>query len=298
MAITIGGIVCQERVHNFKEEASLQDGFRARKGFICGWADRFTVARGLLGLSSSVTIGGAITINAPAAYPEPNIAGYCQSIEIEPLGKPTQGTNQIQWENACVWANYGVTKWAFQGVDYGGQIDPGTPFVFAEQQLSSSCEWITLPGAGCKWVTGGKALQQGGGMRISLVNMSITLHQMPYMPTLASVLYGGTINKYPYMNCYPGCLMFNGVETQQQFNADGSRTQDATYTFIFRPVRWDYQYDPAQKKWDQVTMSSDGGTTWQPVVQSIDFNYIIPTSYDAVARYPIDPKIPMWPPLW
>jgi len=47
MAITINGVSCEEIVHNYGEGATLQ-GLSSRKGYLCDWDDRFTVAKGLL----------------------------------------------------------------------------------------------------------------------------------------------------------------------------------------------------------------------------------------------------------
>ncbi len=49
--IVINGVNCQEIVADFSEEYDILKGPSAKKGFICLWADRFTVANGLLGLT-------------------------------------------------------------------------------------------------------------------------------------------------------------------------------------------------------------------------------------------------------
>lgn len=273
MPITVNGIVCEEIVDGFEENFDIIQGPAARKGFLCDWTDRYKVVVGLLGLSHATSIGGGITLNTPAQYPE-IATTYAHRISVQPVGPPFQGPVQIAWPKCIVWAEYRTAPWSFQPFN---QIDGGTPFIFAEQRLSSSSEMLQIPGAGCKWATSGLYLTQPAGIRLVLIEMEITIKELPYMPSPEVFAAAGKINNAPYLGVAAGSLLFQGVSTQQRAVSDGTFVQEASYRFTARSVRWDYQYDPAQQAFDQVLFKfSLGG---QPIISSIDFSIIIPAEY-------------------
>ena len=95
-----------------KRHVDLQQGPSARKGFLVPWVSRFQVAIGFLGLSKTTSIGGLITLNTPLAHPELTHA-YAHSVEIQGVGAPTQGGNQLAYDKCIVWVNYKMLPWSF-----------------------------------------------------------------------------------------------------------------------------------------------------------------------------------------
>lgn len=271
MAITINGITCEEIVAGFSEQVDITQGPSARKGFLCDWADRYAVAQGLLGLASATSIGGSITLLAPAQYPEIPTT-FCRTVEIQPVGSPTQGPIQLQYPKCIVWANYTTMPWTFQAFT---QLNAANPFTFAEQSISSSVEWITIPGIATRWAGTTRSTGQDYGIRVALVDLQITIHFMPYLPTAQAYLYTGLINNAVYLGAATGQLLYNGCQSRQGAVSDGTFTQDVTYSFTWRSVRWDYAYDAVTGTWKQVT-GTDGST---PFISSVDFSQIIPTYY-------------------
>lgn len=278
MSVIINGVSCEERAVNFSEEFELLHGPTARKGFfVPNWGDRYKVVVGLLGLSSTTKIGGRITLQTPSQWPEiPTM--YAHRISIQPHGSPTSGGRQIQYPSCTVWADYGVMPWSFNPFDNQfNQLDPTRPLVFAEQRMSSSIEWIDVPGSALYWKTTPAALQQPGKYRVALVNMEITLKFLPYLPTYEVLASAGCCNDAPYLGVDTGKLAFNGVTTAQGAVSDGTFTQEGTYSFTARTQRWDYSYDWVNKLWDQVQISIGG--SYVPLVPSFDFTQIIPSDY-------------------
>lgn len=273
MAIVINGVVCQELVNGYTEGVNIQQGPFARKGFLCPWANRFQVAIGLLGLANTTGIGGVITLEFPAQHPELPTT-FAHSVDIQGVGSPTEGTKQLQFPNAIIWCNYQTMPWTFQPFQ---QIDPSTPFVYAEQRLSSSLEYIQIPGAAATWSTTGFPLQQEFSYRTVLIDMQITIRNMPYMPSPASLTYGGTVNQATYLGVAAGQLMFMGIDTYSGAASDGSLQQEATYKFTARSIPWNYQYNPdpgsGGHKFDLVKFNGN------PLIPLTDFTQIIPTTY-------------------
>ncbi len=274
MAITINGIVCQELVEAFGESFDLTQGPTARKGFLCAWNDRYTVANGLLGLSNTTHVGGLITLLTPAQYPQ-RTTMYAHTIEVRGVGTPTQGSAQIQWTNAILTVGYQCLPWSFAGLDYM-QLDPTHPYIYAEQNFSFSTEFITVPGKQVKYATSGKTLDQDWGFMSPKLDMSITLKYVPYLPAqqILNALQA-PVNSTTYLGCAAGFLLFNGAENHQTRMTDGTFTQDVTYSFSYRPIApWDYSYDGTNNRWDQV-VALDGSN----VLNRSDLSLIIPGDY-------------------
>lgn len=251
MAITVSGISCDEIVRNYGEGADLRAGVTSRKGLLCNWTDRFTVASGLLGLSSTTSVGGAITLTAPTRHPELRNC-FCLSIEFEGVGKPAQGTTQMNYPKCIVWANYGSINFTWGASDPYNNIDPNTPFVYAEQEIDVGVEVISVPGRALKFSGDGSKLGVDFGLRIGIADIKITLHRVPYLPSANVLSRVGSINNATYLGVGAGKLLFNGVKSQTVVLSDGTRTQDLMYSFTARTQPWDYSYNAGLGTWDKV----------------------------------------------
>lgn len=269
MAITINGVVCQEiaRKDGLRETVGLQTGPEARKGFLCNWADRYKVINGLLGLTQAATIGGPISVYFPARYPEINTI-YCHSVDVEPVGSPTQGGAQLAWPQCIVWANY--SRLPFFN-NYLNAFDP--KLTYCTQRLSSSCEWLTIPKQGTKFVTSGLPTEQDLGVRLALVELEVSFKQVPYLPAAQTYTSAGLINNATFLGVATGHLLYNGCQSDTATNYDGSYTQELNYSFTARSQRWDYAFDYKNNRWDQVVWP-DGST---PFITTADFSTILPT---------------------
>ena len=279
MAITIGGVLCQELVEGQMEEFDILQGPGQTKGYLCNWTDRFTVAKGLLGLSSTTSIGGLINLLTPMQYPE-MATSYVHHVSMKGVGPPTQGPIQFAFQQVKIMATYGCLPWSFAGVsanDFNNQIDPEHPYIWAEQNLSFGVEFITIPKSQVFYKSSGKKCDQDFGFRSPLVNATISLKFVPYIPApavLAATI--APVNSVTYLGVAAGYLMFNGVETHQARMSDGSMTQTADYSFSYRPIApWDYAYNGSIPGWDQIVNSAGAN-----IVQRSDISTVIPTFYN------------------
>lgn len=284
MAVTINGVLCQELVDGYSEAYDIQGGPSARKKYLCPWASRFVVAHGFLGLSSAARPGALITLNLPLPFPElaaestNTLASmYARTVEIEGAGPPIQGANNIAFTSAIITVTYGNFPWTFAGIDYN-QLDPSRPYIYAEQHIDFSAEYITVPGSNVYVNPGGGVvpLNQDWGFFSPIAEMSITLKQVPYLPAPAILAaLQAPINNTTYLGCGAGFLMFGGGQDNRTFSSDGTQTSDVTMLFKYRPIaQWDQIY--YKGSWLQVTTS--GGT---PVIARSDLSTIIPSAYIA-----------------
>ncbi len=281
MAITIGGIVCEEIVADFGEHFHLIDGPSAEKAFICNWDDRYTVAKGILGLNTAVHIGSFITIKVPLQYPEIPYM-YAYQIAIKGVGPPYGSSPQFKFPYAVIMVNYKCSPWSFQGIDDPGgqnQIDPSHPYVYAEQEISSSAEMLTVPGKYAFFKSSHNTSLIPYGFRIALVDLTITLHRLPYLPTSQALNYAGMINDAPFLGVDTGKLMFLGMTTHETRSTDGTMNTDATFKFQARSIRWDYGYDGEAASGDGVIDQVVRGDFTTPFIMTTDLSQVIPPTY-------------------
>lgn len=285
MAVTINGVLCQEEVNNNNEAFDVLTGPQAQKTYICAWNSRWSVVVGLLGLNSATKIGGLITINYPMRYPDfqqTAVSLYAGSVAVQGIGSPYQNTYSVGYTMARIIVNFRSFPWSFQGLsqnDYNNQIDPAHPYVYAEQRLSFTNEFITVAGSRVKFVTSGVKLppNEQWGFLSPIINMSISIKYLPYIPAAEIIsAMGAPINSVTYLGVAPGYLRFNGCETNEQRMSDGSRVQNGDYSFSGRSIApWDYTYDGDNSRWDQVVALS--GAT---IINRSDISGVIPSYFD------------------
>jgi hypothetical protein len=284
MSVVVAGITLQELVADYREEYDIQGGPSAQKAYLCPWANRFTVAHGFLGLSSASAPGSLITLLLPLPFPELAAEStsllasmYARNVAIQGVGNPFQGPNNIAFPFAKIIVTYGNFPWTFAGIDYN-QLDPTRPYIFAEQHIDFSAEFITVKGSNVfiNPGTGRIPLNEDWGFFSPLADMTITLKQVPYLPAPATLAaLQAPINSVTYLGCAPGFLMFGGGQDNRTKNPDGTQTSEYTVMFKYRPIaQWDYNY--YQGSWLQVTDSSGN-----PVIKRSDLSTIIPSAYIA-----------------
>lgn len=285
MAITINGVVCQEIVADYEESAEWSSGPSGTKSFLCSWADRYTVANGLLGLSTTVSVGGVITLNLPMQHPQiPTI--FVQGITIKPAGPFFQGTGpQFAFPQAVITAHYARVPWNFSGIDYQ-QINPATPFIYAKQNIRFENQTITVQGKDAWWKTAesGKNVTTGQsyGFPICVVQLEITLIHIPYLPAQAIFTAANApLNSVEWLNCAPGTLFFRGAENEQVFDAAGNANANLRLAFSYRPIApWDQDWHGSPlspPQWDTVVTTSGGST---PFIARSDLSVLIPSYYN------------------
>ena len=285
MAVTINGVFCEEEVNGNSENFDILTGPQATKVYNCPWNSRWLVVTGLLGLNSSVSIGGVINIKLPLRYPDfqqTAVSLYAANVAVEGIGSPFQNTFSVGYTVARIIVNFRSFPWSFQGLnqnDFNNQIDPAHPYVYAEQRLSFTPEAITIPGTKVFWKSSGKALGGGKnwGFLSPVINMSISLKYIPYIPT-AEILTAtaAPVNTVTYLGVAPGQLQFMGCETNEQRMSDGSRVQSGDYSFRARTIApWDYDFNGDLPGWDQVVDSASN-----PILKRSDISNVIPSYYD------------------
>ncbi len=277
MSVTIAGIVCQELVANYKEGYDILTGPTIQKSYLCNWTDRYTVAKGMLGLANTNSVGGSIFLQTPLQSPELPTA-YARSIDIIPVGLPTQGANNCQWTNAIIYASFGCLPWSFSGIDSGfqyQQIDPATPLIYCKQDINTSTSWQSIPANKLKFASGNPLFFQTWQMPLFLASISLTFMRVPYYPAQQIFTAGKSpINSTTFLGLAAGYVFFDGSAQQESRDTTGNFTRDITYNFSYRNIPWDQQWDGVGQAFSQVQQL--GGS---PVIARSDFNTLIPQGY-------------------
>jgi hypothetical protein len=277
MAI-IAGVTVYELRESFAEGLSEQGPSATKAWYVPRWSDRYTVANALL-TGSSVTGGvhGAVAFQRPAAYPE-SANMWANNLTIRGVGRISQGPKQIAWDSAIVTCNYGIPPYQNGGatLDPLQNFDPATPLIYATQKITRGSMFIDLKPGTCKLNdTGSHSLQQGFAMPVGVNTLNLTLHRLPYLPYAAQRATVGSVNSALIFGAAVGTLRWDGMETEQINNPDGSYAQDVHHVFVERPsAAWDKILHPdGVSGWTQVLYN---GTS---ILPSFDFNGLIPSAY-------------------
>jgi hypothetical protein len=241
MPITIGGVVCECVSTGYGEKADSR-GPEATKGFLCNWADRFKVANALMGVVGFSGTGntGAITLpNRTGLLELPAL--FVQSVRIEGKGRPSNNYYGLGFDKAIVWADYGVPEYSSGGAE--AQFDPETSFLYATQELDSSEEYVEIPGQALIYPDGTPS-NVNKTIKVVTVDMTITLHKMPYIP-MPALAYGGYLNDRKFLGIPKGKVKFGGCKVTRDYDAGGNVAQKAVFIFSYRPIAdWNKVPDP------------------------------------------------------
>lgn len=276
MAITINGVRCEELVDGYGEELDDQ-GPRGSKYYLCEWQDRYTLANGLLGL---VSVSGGSTISFTVPYPHPESPNmFVGSVRIKGVGRPGQGSRNLEFPKAVVMVDFGRPKYNFSSTqDPSGthSIDPSTALVYATQEIDEGGEFVTLPGSALVFDSGVK-IQEDGSLFVPHDEIVITFHKFPYFPFSTSSLKGKT-NASLFLGCPAESLLYHGQKISSSFLSDGTQTHEVRRHWSYREVAgWNKRLLPDGSGWGYFKYASSGAR----VFPTADYTPLLPTAYRA-----------------
>src|SRR5262245_42277258 len=149
MSIVVGGILCNELVEGLVEGVR-EGGPYAQKMYLCAWNDRYRLANNLLGLVTSS--GAAINLTLPLGYPQ-STNMLAREVEIEGVGRPTQGPAQLQFPYARVTVRYAVPTWT-PTPNPNTSIDPEKPYIYATQRVDFGREFVNVEASSVRLANG------------------------------------------------------------------------------------------------------------------------------------------------
>jgi hypothetical protein len=222
---------------------------------IADWGQSDAFVNALMGVTS---VSGAasknnIVRNYPHQHPlSPNLS--CESAHvIQGLGNPILNANGYPDYDggALIEAEYRIPPYDYQNPDRNQQIDPGTPLVYCSQSISFGTEIYTVPGSGAGDLSAAK-------IQIPITVMSLTWHEIPYLPMTVVRDLIGKVNSATFLGAAPGCVLFKGAETQRKQNADGTIVQEVSMTFNERRVGYEWNKLPTKTNPFTFSTATDG----------------------------------------
>jgi hypothetical protein len=229
-------------------------------------ADKFCNALMGFGTLSGPISGGTVTRGTPHQHPlSTNL--YCRSaVVIEGLGNPVLNSNGYPNYDggALIRAEYRPPPFDFGPLGVGNtnnQIDPSTPIAWCTQELDFGLEMHTIKYNDFKYTSGPLSGLTTGvpfSFQIPITTLTLTFHQLPYMPTTAVRNLRGRVNSTTFLGATTGTVLFKGARTSREWNTDGSVCQKVVLTFAERD---------AAHPWN--SLPSPSGLTWYPVSDSI-----------------------------
>lgn len=222
----------------------------------------------VMGFGSSTGSGGGITVtkSAPHQHPlSPNLFAR-SAVVVQGLGKPIFNSNGYPDYDggALIEVEYRSPPFDFGGSGtnfLNNQIDSATPLSWCTQEIDFTSTTFTLPNSRFRY-TGGP----GSGtftdvyvkFEVPTTLMTLTFHQLPYMPVAGIRNLQGRVNNATFLGCPAECVLFKGGKTSREPNPDGTIVQTVTLTFEARD---------ASQPWNSLPSSSD--PTFYPVAGGV-----------------------------
>ena len=244
------------------ETWDLFNGISAQRKLMCAWDDRYTLAAGLVGLSTYVHHGSAVLL-----------ATGCT---IAPFNAKQLGTgNLAAYENAVLDIKYTVPTLEETEEESG---------IYVSESLEPAAEMMSLDHTGFKWKSSGDALKpdEAPGRMFSTLDYVVTRHRMASIPnwflTLIGCINNDTVTA-PLLGLSFAArtLLFNPPTLQRQVNFDmTSMGWNATIRLTHQPNEWNRFWNKAMPKGSAVGDYDEiqyGGTDYESFTEA-DFSVI------------------------
>ncbi len=224
-------------------EALTDQGLAATRILRCAWVDRLTLASQLKVAHRIVLTSGPTTrvFFKGDQYPhDPSI--FVRDISsIRPLDGPLTDADLrvAKYTTAELTVNYSI-----QDFDPNQQDEDAVKY--ADEELSTAAEFLTLPSTSLFWDDGG-AVSLGTEANISrLIRMMEWVFTFTELDTIPPglVLNVGTVNSVAVLSRSLGIpfpaetLLYNGSRSSRELFIEGARAWRTALRFTFRPQGW------------------------------------------------------------
>jgi hypothetical protein len=227
---------------------------------ISNWSDTDAVVNALMGSTST---SGSSTIHVPGfrCPQSPNltcvdayVAGEAE-YDIKDGGPPQFNLPKIQ-------VKYGVRSWdQFADDDPQGENsfpgNPGGPATYAVHSLDIGVESVKIPGSAFVFSDGALPFDVPAVIHVGVATLNVELKRVPYLPTITILKLIGKVNQFLFMGAPTGTLLFLGARTSKEFESDGTRVQNVSYTFKYRSKPWNYFIRPDNGQWDYISVRGE-----------------------------------------
>jgi hypothetical protein len=257
----IGTVQLIELFDDYKKGIDIQRGPYVECSFLAPlWSDTNAVINALMGSTTASSSGPSIHIPGFPCPTSPNltcmdayVVGEAE-FDAQDGGHPTYNLAKIR-------ATFGIRSWEQLANDdpQGAQSFPSTtgPTTYAIHSMDFGTESVKIPGSAYKFFDGGLPFDTPGVIHIGTATLNIEMKKVPYLPTITILKLIGNCNNDLFMGAPKGTLLFLGARTSKEFESDGTRVQNVSYSFKYRAQPWNFFIRPDTGKWDFI-IASDG----------------------------------------
>jgi len=242
---TLGGITYTEypgtNTLNYTPE-----GITGRRVFQVAWADRITFAETLLGYVNAI---GHVPIRSDAdTFPDYDRL-YCQDVNVEPIGEPSEVLSAGSYNLAKVTATYRPWKRGTTNVESDEELDEELEVAMATftQGADFSAEFYSIPQSKFRYVVGGAPLDQPVGHLVGSVDFTMTSDSEPEVLLGAIRNCVGRVNSGIWFGAAPGHTLFMGASIRRTLTSQGVGAWEVSYRFKERiEGTWNSVYDGSE----------------------------------------------------
>jgi hypothetical protein len=258
MAITIstvdGAVELIEGAVDY-EKSLPRDGPLIQRKFLCPWAHSNAAANAIMGISSYT--GATIFRQLPLQCPEsPNLYAAAVGV-IEGYGAFALNDTTPTWEYAVLPVTFAPLPYD-PGADTQHSPD-GQAYPFCSFSVKGTSQFYEMPDTSFLWAAdapaglAGKPIGSKMGVHLPQLALQVKLHAVPFFPWLQFADLLGKVNDATFMGMDPELMLFEDYDTQMELQSDGTKTQEVTLNFSYRPKAWNTAPDPTD------------GATWHPI---------------------------------
>jgi hypothetical protein len=223
---------------------------------IADWGQSDAFVNALMGVTSVTGSASKSNITRTTPHQHPlSTNTFCESATvIQGLGNPVLNANGYPDYDggALIQAEYRVPPYDYNAPPNSNQqIDPNTPLTYCTQRLSYTTEVFT--------VNSGLADKPPAKIQLGITIMSLTFHDLPYLPTQPMQDLAGKVNSATFLGAAAGLVLYKGGDTDRKLQTDGSTVQEISMTFHKRQVGFEWNKLPSKTNpytWTTVTDSN------------------------------------------
>jgi hypothetical protein len=241
----------------FKKGIDIQRGPFIEQTYLTDfWADTNAIVNVIMGSTSSSASGPAIHV---PGFPCPTSLNLtCMDAYV--IGEAEYNTydgGHAAFNLPKIHVIYGIRSWEQVATDdpQGMQSFPSTtgPTTYAIHAMDFGTESVKIPGSAYTFAgTSTVPFDVPAVVHIGVCTLSVELKKVPYLPSITILNLIGKVNNDTFFGAPLGRVLFLGARTSKEFESDGTRVQNVSYSFKYRAHSWNRFLHPKTAKWSLI----------------------------------------------
>lgn len=247
-----GPVTLHEMWDDFKKGIDIQRGPYIEQSYLVDWGDTDAVINAMMGSTST---SGGTTVHVPG-FPCPQSKNLC-CMDAYVIGEgeyDNKDGGPVRFNLPKLRVVYGIRSWEQAATDdpQGYQSFPGDgPATYAIHSMDFGVEGVKLPTSAYKFAgTPNLPCDVPVLKQVGICKLSVELKKVPFLPTYTIMNLLGKLNDNTFLGAPRGMIQFMGARTSKEFESDGTRVQNVSYSFRFRKASFNLYLRPDTGQWD------------------------------------------------